>query len=196
MEKVQARVRQHTQLSVLSNTEVLCIDRMSTRDAVVNATVIGGRIPLHASSSGLVLLAHSDESHLEQVIKAGLQQFTPDTIHTPEDLIKALRKVHADGAAICSGHIYPESRGIAVPVYDGHHHVIAALGVVVPNDDAPSQPYIELLTLAAREISKSLLSAYTPSRGENAQPGGSLRPLVHSSIQSMTFLESLHKGQR
>ena len=55
---VHARIRQHTQLGVLAGRDVLFIERLSTRDAVVNATLIGGRIPLPVSSSGLVLLAH------------------------------------------------------------------------------------------------------------------------------------------
>ena len=42
---VHARVRQHTQLGVLAGLDVLFIERMSTRDAVVNATLIGGPHP-------------------------------------------------------------------------------------------------------------------------------------------------------
>ena len=42
---VHSRVRQHTQLGVLAGRDVLFVERMSTRDAVVNATLIGGRIP-------------------------------------------------------------------------------------------------------------------------------------------------------
>ena len=68
LQAVHARVRQHTQLGVLSGTEVLFLDRLSVRDAVVNATLIGGRIPVHASSSGLVLLAHAGPAVLEQVL--------------------------------------------------------------------------------------------------------------------------------
>ena len=46
LEAVHARVRQHTQLGVLAGHDVLFIERMSTRDAVLNATLIGGRTPL------------------------------------------------------------------------------------------------------------------------------------------------------
>ena len=138
LQAVHARVRQHAQLGVLSDTEVLFLDRLSARDAVVNATLIGGRIPLHASSSGLVLLAHSGQAVVDAVLAAPLRRYTPHTIQTEAELHAALRRVRADGWAVCDGHIHEESRGIAVPVYGAHRDVIAAIGVVVPNDDAPT----------------------------------------------------------
>ena len=138
LQAVHARVRQHAQLGVLSDTEVLFLDRLSARDAVVNATLIGGRIPLHASSSGLVLLAHSGQAVVDAVLAAPLRRYTPHTIQTEAELHAALRRVRSDGWAVCDGHIHEESRGIAVPVYGAHHDVIAAIGVVVPNDDAPT----------------------------------------------------------
>ena len=47
---VHERVRQHVQLGVRAGRDVLFIERMSAQDAVLNATLIGGRIPLFASA--------------------------------------------------------------------------------------------------------------------------------------------------
>jgi len=191
LQAVHSRVRQHTQLSVLSDTEVLFLDRLSARDAVVNATLIGGRIPLHASSSGLVLLAHCGQEVVDAVLSAPLRRYTPNTIHTEAELHAALRRVRADGWAVCDGHIHPESRGIAVPVYGAHRDVIAAIGVVVPNDDASPLGHIELLTHAASEISAAMRAAYLPTGHPAATAGGRFRPLVNSSVRSMEYLESI-----
>src|SRR6478609_9411911 len=76
---VHARVRQHTQLGVLSGRDVLFIERLSERDAVLNATLIGGRIPLPVSSTGLVLLAHATPSLVDEVVAAGWPAYTPET---------------------------------------------------------------------------------------------------------------------
>lgn len=191
LQAVHARVRQHTQLGVLSDTEVLFLDRMSARDAVVNATLIGGRIPLHASSSGLVLLAHAGQSVVDAVLAGPMRRYTPHTIQTEAHLRAVLRRVRSDGWAVSDGYIFEESRGIAVPVYGAHHDVIAAIGVVVPNDDAPPLGHVGLLTHAAREISAALRAAYLPAGHPAATPGGRLRPLVTSSVRSMEYLESI-----
>jgi hypothetical protein len=58
MEGVHDVVGHHVQLGVLDGDEVLFLERLTAPGAVVNYTRIAGRLPLHASSSGLVLLAH------------------------------------------------------------------------------------------------------------------------------------------
>lgn len=182
---VHSRVRQHTQLGVLSGRDVLFIERMSTRDAVVNATLIGGRIPLPVSSSGLVLLAHADPALVDEVIAAGWPRHTAHTIRDGKELREKLRHVRADGFAVTSGHIYEESRGIAVPVMGPHGVVYAAMGVVVANDDAPIQPIVEVLTTAAAGITRDLEQAYLPDAGPTA---GRIRPLVSTSPRSLEYV--------
>lgn len=182
---VHSRVRQHTQLGVLSGRDVLFIERMSTRDAVVNATLIGGRIPLPVSSSGLVLLAHADPALVDEVIAAGWPRHTAHTIRDGKELREKLRHVRADGFAVTSGHIYEESRGIAVPVMGPHDVVYAAMGVVVANDDTAIQPIVELLTTAAAGITRDLEQAYLPDAGPTA---GRIRPLVSTSPRSLEYV--------
>ncbi|WP_448811256.1 IclR family transcriptional regulator [Agromyces bauzanensis] len=191
LQQVHARVRQHVQLAVLSGTEVVFLDRLSARDAVINATLIGGRLPLTVSSSGLVLLAHAGPELLDQVLSAPLVRYNDRTIHTAAQLRAALRRVRADGWAITEGHIHEESRGIAVPVRGAHDDVIAAISVVVPNDGTPALGYLEPLLHAAREISVAMRAAYLPTGHPAATPGGRFRPLVSSSVRSMEYLESL-----
>lgn len=182
---VHARVRQHAQLGVLSGRDVLFIERMSTRDAVVNATLIGGRIPLPVSSSGLVLLAHADAALVDDVISAGWPRHTAHTIRDGRELRERLRHVRADGFAVTSGHIYEQSRGIAVPVMGPHGVVYAAMGVVVANDDAPIQPIVELLATAAAGVTRDLEQAYLPDAGGD---GGRIRPLVSTSLRSLEYV--------
>lgn len=187
---VHERVRQHAQLGVLSGCDVLFVERMSARDAVVNATLIGGRIPLHASSSGLVLLAHAPPGLVDEVIARGLPSYTPHTIRTAADLRDRLHHVLADGFAIADGHIHPQSRGIAVPVTGPRGVVYAAIGVVVPNDDTAPHGLIELLRMAAGGIAHAMEEAYLPDSG--AIPGESrgIPPLAGTSRRSLEYLET------
>ncbi|MFT4212906.1 MAG: IclR family transcriptional regulator [Microbacterium sp.] len=182
------RVRQHVQLGVLSGRDVLYIDRLSTRDAVLNATVIGGRIPLHASSSGLVLLAHADGGLVADVIARGLRTYTDRTIRTGAELRRELRRVRDAGYAVTDGHIHPESRGIAVPVAGPDGRVHAALGIVVPNDATATHGYVELLRRAADGIARDLAVAYRPDVDER---GHGIRSLMSGSRRSLEYLESL-----
>lgn len=192
---VHARIRQHTQLAVLDGHEAVFLERLSFPQAVVNYTLIGGRLPLHASSSGLVLLAYAPAQFQESIIEAELFSYTPNTVHTGADLRRLLGKVRADGYAIGDGYIHENARGIAVPIRGVGDEVIAALSVVVPNDQTPTMPIARLLRAASLGISRDLLAAYAPA-GDN--PRGSTHPedfrvLVRSSDESMAALPTIPK---
>lgn len=158
-EAVHRRVRQHTQLGILQGADVLYIERMSDPDAVINGTLVGGRLPAHASASGLVLLAHAEPQTVDAVCAAPMRRFTSETITSPETLRIVLEGIRSDGFMVTDGHIHLEARSIAVPVRGPGGSVIAALAVVVPNDTAPARPIADLLTAAAVAISRDLVRA-------------------------------------
>lgn len=192
MEVVHRHVREHTQLGVLSGTDVLFIERMSTPEAVINATLIGGRIPLPLSSSGLVLLAHADPAVLEEVVETGWPRPTDLAIADARELRSRVRSVHSQGYAVLDGHMHVESRGVAVPVLGPRHDVYAALGVVVPNDGRSPHRVVELLSVAAAGITRSLKEAYLPDGGVSAreQPRA-VQPLISTSAKTLAYFAEL-----
>lgn len=157
LEDLHAVVGHHVQLGVLDGTEVLFLERLSTPGAVINYTRIAGRLPLHASSSGLVLLAHSPPELQEQIIAGPLHRYTAQTISEPEQLRRALAEVRRQGHAYCPGHIHPDALGIAVPVRDARRRVVAALAAIVPNDGA-GRAVVPVLMAAARGVGRNLSS--------------------------------------
>ncbi|WP_106400954.1 IclR family transcriptional regulator [Actinocorallia populi] len=138
-----------TQLGVLDGTEALFVERLTAPEAVVNVTRVGGRLPLHASSAGLVLLTHAPAELRERILRGPLPGFTPNTITDPRALRAELAEVRRRGFAFCPGHIHPDATGLAVPVR-AHGRVVAALGLVVPNDDTawPLNRHLQLTGLA------------------------------------------------
>ena len=189
LQAVQAAVRQHAQLCVRSELDVLVVERLSARGAVLNASIIGGRIPLDHSSSGLVLLAGAHEDVLHHLLDRGLRPATASGIATEAELRRAVAETGREGYAVASGFIHPVSRGIAVPIRGTHDVVIGAIGVVVANDHAPADPYVDLLRRAASGITGSLLRRYLPSGHPAALPGGRYARMVNSSEASMRYFE-------
>jgi len=188
---IQSRVRQHTQLLVRSGLDVLVIERLSHRDAVVNASIVGGRIPVQHSSSGIVLLAAAEEDLVPDVVARGLDPITASSLRTEEELRDAVASARRVGYAVSEGWIFEESRGVAVPVRGSQDVVVGALGVVVPNDHSPVDDLVRLLRLAADGISDALLRSYLPPGHPHARPGGVYRQLVSSSEKSMEYFEHL-----
>jgi DNA-binding IclR family transcriptional regulator len=155
LEDVHAVVGQHVQLGVLEGTEALFVERLSARDAIINYTRIAGRLPLHASSSGHILLAHSPPELQDQVLARPLARYTAATITRLDGLRRVLAETRRRGYALVEGHIHEDTAGVAVPVRDGLNGVVAALSVIVPNDGrAPA--HVPLLLAAARGIGRAL----------------------------------------
>ena len=76
MEDVQAVVQHSTTLGILDSDEVLYIERLGSDKTIVDITKIAGRLPLHATSSGLVLLAHAPTAYQDSFLARPLTKFT------------------------------------------------------------------------------------------------------------------------
>ncbi|SHN43266.1 transcriptional regulator, IclR family [Cryptosporangium aurantiacum] len=155
LEDLHAVVGHHVQLGVLEQREVLFVERLSAPGAVINLTQIAGRLPLHASSGGLILLAHAPSDLQEAVLAGPLRGYTDRTITDARTLRRTLAQVRTQGFVHCPGHIHPDAAGVAVPVRDRSDAVVAALAVVVPNDDR-ALGTVPLLRAMARGIQASI----------------------------------------
>ena len=157
LEDVHAIVGHHVQLAAPDGDDVIFLERLSARDAVVNYSRIAGRLPLHISSSGLVLLAYGPPELQERILSRPLAQHTPNTITTPERLRATLAEVRRQGYVLTPGHVHDDAAGVAVPVRNGLQEVVAALSVIVPNDGRAAAQVPALLA-AARGVTRSLSS--------------------------------------
>lgn len=155
MEDLHAVVGHHAQLGVRQDHEVLFVERLSARKAVINVAQIAGRLPLHVSSAGQVLLAHAPVEVQDAVLAGSLPAFSDATITDARRLRRVLAEVRKQGFAYCPGHIRPEATGVAVPVRSADGAVVAALSVVVPNDDA-ARSVVPLLLASGRTVSRAL----------------------------------------
>lgn len=155
MERVQARVGEHTQLAILEQDEALFLERLSSRDATSNITRIAGRLPLHASSSGLVLLASAPTELQEHILAEPLVALTRATITEPAALRRKLAEIRRLGHVVAPGYIEDVATGLAVPVKDAAGAVVAALSVVIARD-APVEAPLAVLHRAARDIHAAL----------------------------------------
>ncbi|CAB4892600.1 unannotated protein [freshwater metagenome] len=151
---MQAGIREHTQLGVLEQDAVLFIERLSARQAGSNITKIAGRLPLNASSSGLVLLAYSPPAYQDRILSSPLKQLSTETIVDATELRKKLAEVRKRGYAFAPGYIESVSTGIAVPVSDGAG-VIAALSVVMPRGNEREPEVVARLKRAATDIGQA-----------------------------------------
>lgn len=157
------RIGQHVQLAVLQDGEILSLERLSSANAVINLTVVGGRMPFYATSSGLVLVAHASHATQNALIAEPRKphRYTPQM--TDAELRIRLEEVRRNGYATTVGFIDPAATAIAVPVSGPVGNVIAAVASVVPSADPHEQAVLDVLRATAASITASLTRRYSGS---------------------------------
>ena len=103
----------------------------SSRSARVSVDP-GLRLPLHATASGIALLAFAPPKLQSEALGRNLERFTDLTATDPDDVRKLAETAHRNGVAIVDRGFEPDVVDIAAPVFDGSGHAQGALAVVTP----------------------------------------------------------------
>ncbi|RZQ63886.1 IclR family transcriptional regulator [Amycolatopsis suaedae] len=156
LEDVYEATRHHAQLAVLDGHDAVFLERIHGRGAVHTFTRVGGRLPLHATGVGLVLLAHAEPRLQEEVITGPLRRFTEKTIRSGSRLRQVLAGVRRDGFVISDRQIEMITVSVAAPVYGPRDTVVAALSTVVPYGELDPMTLVPVVRAAARGISRAL----------------------------------------
>ncbi|WP_327181536.1 IclR family transcriptional regulator [Streptomyces sp. NBC_01334] len=93
MHDLYEATQENIQLAVLDGLEALCVEKISGVRAVPTFTHLGGRLPLHATGVGKILLAFSPREVVAAVLAQGLPPITCHTITEPGRLVSELAKV-------------------------------------------------------------------------------------------------------
>jgi DNA-binding IclR family transcriptional regulator len=155
MEDLYEVTRENVQLAVREGAEVVFVERIAGRHAITVRTRVGGRFPISATGVGLVLLAHAPVADQERVLSSPLPRFTSRTITDPTELRGKLANVRKAGFAISAGQVTRDALSVAAPIF-GRTGVVAALSLVVREEDARPMSLASLVQAAARGISRML----------------------------------------
>jgi DNA-binding IclR family transcriptional regulator len=156
LEDLYEATRQNVQLAVRDGHEVVYVERLAHPDAVRVFSRVGGRMPLHATGVGQVLLAHAPAAVQEEVLASSLTALTPRTVTDPHELRRVLAAVRREGVAVCDGMVDLLSLSVAAPVRGEDERVVASLSVVVPSAGAEPRAIVPAVRAAARGISRAL----------------------------------------
>lgn len=92
---------------------------------------LGNRLPAHATSAGKILLAYLPETQLQQWIQQyPLSRFTPYSCTNIDELLSLFEQIKQQGWCYSSEQHELGVHALAVPIYDQHSHVVAALNIV------------------------------------------------------------------
>jgi DNA-binding IclR family transcriptional regulator len=156
LDDLHHRTRGNVHLGVLDGMEVVYVEVIRACATHPTPGRIGDRWPMHATGTGLVLLASADREFQEQALQRSLERFTPLTITDPVQLRRKLAQVRQSGFAVAVGMITLPDLVVAVPVRDPFGGLVAAISVVVEATRAKPRVLAGLLASTSAEITRRL----------------------------------------
>jgi DNA-binding IclR family transcriptional regulator len=148
--------REHILLAVREGTEAVLVERLSVHRAMPVLYTVGGRLPLHSTGVGLVLLASAPAQLQEQVLAGSLMHEPEKVPVSPAALRRTLAQVRRDGLSVIRRRVPQPLVTVAAPVLDADDQVIAALSVLVPEASADPRMLGPAVRTTARAISRTL----------------------------------------
>ncbi|QNK82488.1 IclR family transcriptional regulator [Nakamurella sp. PAMC28650] len=144
-EELAEQLGETVNIAVLQGDQVINVYQAHGGGAISVNNWVGRPTPLHATSSGKVLLAYLSRSVQDKLLESGLVRFTALTVTDSRALRRQLAQVHVDGYAITAEEYETGLNAVAAPVFGTHGAAIAAVSLSGP---AYRLPVAELATTA------------------------------------------------
>jgi DNA-binding IclR family transcriptional regulator len=160
MREIAAATGEMVLLTVYSEQEVVCIEKIDARHSVRLALEVGARRPAHAGASSKILAAFLPEIERQAVIwDRELPRLCTNTLTDPDELLAELARIRRQGYAQSIEETDPGAWGIATPIFDREGAMIGAIGVAGPiqrYSEELAQRYVTLCQKACRKVSEQL----------------------------------------
>jgi DNA-binding IclR family transcriptional regulator len=175
MQDLFVATRENVHLAVAAGNEALYLERVTGLQSIAVKSRRWGRMPLHATGVGKVLLAYADEDFVAQVIAAGLTRFTPYTIVAPGHLRRNLAEIRHTGVGFAHEEMTVGRLSVAAPLFDADGRAVAAISIVVPTTVDP-QRLAPAVRTAALSASRRLRERAFRAETDRPVEGGHLGP--------------------
>lgn len=156
MEDLHRATRQHVQLAVRENDEGVIVERLSAPGAGKVLYYVGGRVPLHGTGLGLVLLAHSRPEFQDSYLR---RELFLEPEHTPlaaSDLRAQLLSVQTTGVAHMARMLPEPAVSVGAPIFDRSGTCIAAISVLGSDGSIDTRMLEPAVVAIARAISRDV----------------------------------------
>lgn len=162
MEDLYQATNETIHLAMLDGREVLYLEKVSGHGQVTKPSRVAGRMPLHCTATGKVLLAFGPQSLVDEVIASPLERITPHTVAAPGLLLQELARARSTGHAVEHEQTRLGYLSVAIPLAGATGAVMGALSITAPIYRADEAKYAGLLNMVGRRISRTI-STFRPS---------------------------------
>jgi len=160
MTDLAQKVQETVHLAVLSDTEIVYVDKCDSPRSLGVISKIGQRGPVYCTALGKTLLAFQSEDEQSRIIhKIRMAPITSRTITSKQKLVEELRGIRKQGYALDRREIEEDVECIGAPIRNHIGDVIAAISISGPQKKIGTpmeRQYVSQVTEAAALISSKM----------------------------------------
>jgi DNA-binding IclR family transcriptional regulator len=172
MQDLYEAIHENVQLAIRDGQEVVYLEKIAGTASTPIRTRRGGRLPLHATGVGKVLLAYAPPEVLDHLVRSGPRRYTPHTLTTHAQLSRSLAEIRRTGLGFAREELSLGLVSVAAPVRDASGEVVAAISVVSRSSRLNLRRVAPAVRTAATSASRQLRE-----RGVRASPEGLVRAI-------------------
>jgi len=160
MEELRDTTGETVVLGVRDGAEIVLIEVIETRHALVPRGWVGGRVPVHCSAIGKALLVHLPQAELKRLLDTiSMVAFTEHTIVNRLNLLKDLELTRERGWSLNNEEYTRGIVSVGAPIYSGRRVPSGAICVDVPTARIPDKDYISQLAEEVKRTAEAISNA-------------------------------------
>ncbi len=145
MQALMKETGETANLAIAEGGDVIFVSQVETHNPIRAFFRPGTRTPMHASGIGKALLAAMPRDAVTAILRrSGLQEFTANTLITPEALFADLARTTERGWSVDDEERYLGMRCVAAAIYDADGKPVAGLSVSGPSVRFPDSALAEI----------------------------------------------------
>lgn len=157
MEDLRDTTGETVVLGVRDGVEIVVIEVVETRHALVPRGWVGGRVPVYCSALGKALLVHLPQPELKRLVDTvSLVAYTEHTIVNRFNLLKELDLTRERGWSLNNEEYTRGIVSVGAPIYTGRRVPSGAICVDVPTARIPDQEYITQLAAEVKQTAATI----------------------------------------
>ena len=153
-------VQETVHLAVLSDTEIVYVDKVDSPRSLGVMSKIGQRGPVYCTALGKTLLAFQPEDEQSRIVREiKLAPLTPRTITSKQKLMEELKRIRKQGYALDRREIEEDVECVGAPIRNHIGEVIAALSISGPQrkiDTPMERQYVSQVMEATALVSSKM----------------------------------------
>jgi DNA-binding IclR family transcriptional regulator len=156
MEDLLMATQETVHFAIREGLDVLYIEKIIGHRGLREQSRVAGRLPLHSTATGKVILAYSPAALFDDVVKEGFTALTRHTTMSVALLRKQVDRVRLEGIAVEREEVRLGYLSTAVPVFGSRGMLAGALSITGPTSRLNVDRVAGALRTAAAGISRAV----------------------------------------